>query len=129
MPAPAFALILWSLLTCNPRPTTGGTRESCAGVAVNHCGIADGFSSMRAERGHGTSSFRMYEALQLLTVPVYIWVDDRTLPYEEIIDWKDIAVVLNGGELKHLRNRIDSFDVGHAQKLIQLYRYYSKTAC
>lgn len=70
----------------------------------------------------------MYEALQLLTVPVYVWVDDKTLPYEEIINWNEIAVVLDGGELKHLRNRIDNFDVGHAQKLIKLYRYCSRTA-
>ena len=64
----------------------------------------------------------MYQALQLLTVPVYIWVDDKTLPYEEIIDWNEIAIVMNGVELKHLRNRIDNFDVGQAQKLIKLYR-------
>lgn len=69
----------------------------------------------------------MYEALQLLTVPVYIWVDDKTLPYEELINWNEIAVVLNGSELKHLREHINNFDVDRALKLIKLYRCHSWT--
>lgn len=70
----------------------------------------------------------MYEALQLLAVPVYIWVDDKTLPYEELINWNEIAIVLNGGELRHLREHINDFDVGRAQKLIKQYRCHSWTS-
>ena len=65
----------------------------------------------------------MYEALQLLAVPVYIWVDDKTLPFEELINWNEIAIILNGGELRHLRNHIDNFDVHRAQNLLKQYRY------
>ncbi len=64
----------------------------------------------------------MYEALQLLAVAVYIWVDDKTLPFEELINWNEIAIILNGAELKHLRNHIDNFDVDRAQALMKQYR-------
>ena len=64
----------------------------------------------------------MYEALQLLVVPVYIWVVDKTLPFEELINWNEFAIILNGGDLRHLRDHIDNFDVHRAQQLMKQYR-------
>lgn len=35
-----------------------------------------------APRGHGSSSFRMYEALQLGSIPIYIWQYDPLIPFQ-----------------------------------------------
>jgi len=54
-----------------------------------------------APRGYGKSSFRMYEAFNLKSVPVYVY-DDPWLPYTEILDWKKMAVLVHISELPTL---------------------------
>lgn len=77
-------------------------------------------------RGHGTSSFRMFTALQLHSIPIYIWTYDRNLPYEEIIDWEDIAIVLHLKQIGELQDKIKNFDVGKAQRILSsLDRYWT----
>lgn len=50
-----------------------------------------------APRGYGKSSFRMYEILQLGTVPVYI-SDVHYLPWTDELDWNDFCVLVNEDE-------------------------------
>ena len=44
-------------------------------------------------KGYGPASFRLYESIELGTVPVYI-SDDFVLPFEEEINWTDFAVLI-----------------------------------
>lgn len=64
----------------------------------------------------------MYQALQVLTVPVYIWDEDRTLPYEELVNWNEIAIVLSSSKIHSLRGQIQDFDMTRAQRLLWQYR-------
>ena len=54
-----------------------------------------------APRGYGKSSFRMYEILQLGTVPVYI-SDVHYLPWTDELDWNDFCVPINENEIEDI---------------------------
>lgn len=58
-------------------------------------------------RGYGKTSFRMYEAIQLGTIPVYI-TDEFWLPFLEELPWDDVAVISNA-----------NWSGGSAEKLIE----------
>jgi len=49
-------------------------------------------------RGYGITSFRLYEAMQLGSVPVYVY-DQPHLPYSDIIDWNKICVLIHATEI------------------------------
>lgn len=44
-------------------------------------------------RGYGPTSFRMYEAIQAGSIPVYVY-DKLWIPYEQSIDWEEFAVLI-----------------------------------
>ena len=44
-------------------------------------------------RGYGPTSFRLYESIQMGTVPIYI-SDKFFLPYIEFLDWSEFAILL-----------------------------------
>lgn len=52
-------------------------------------------------RGYGNTSFRMYEAMQLGAVPVYI-SDDFCLPWSDEIDWNRLAILINSRDIEHI---------------------------
>jgi hypothetical protein len=49
-------------------------------------------------RGYGPASFRMYEALQMKLIPIYI-SDEFWLPYGDQIDWNKIVVLVNENDI------------------------------
>lgn len=51
-------------------------------------------------RGYGSTSFRLYESMQLNSVPVYIF-DKPHLPFLDFINWDDICVLV------HIENLIN----------------------
>lgn len=56
---------------------------------------------MLAPRGYGRTSFRLYEAFQFNSIPVYI-SDSFYLPYTDKIDWSDYAVLINPEQIKEI---------------------------
>jgi hypothetical protein len=61
-----------------------------------------------APRGYGRSSFRFFEAIQLDTIPVYVWDDIKWLPYQEILDYDAFSVSVHVSELHTLYERLKS---------------------
>jgi len=49
-------------------------------------------------RGYGPTSFRLYESIELGTVPVYI-SDNFILPFEDEINWTDFAVLIKKNQI------------------------------
>ena len=49
-------------------------------------------------RGFGITSFRLFECMQLGSIPVYIY-DQPHLPYSDIIDWNKICVLIHATEI------------------------------
>jgi hypothetical protein len=79
-------------------------------------------------RGYGRSSFRLYEALALGSIPVYIWDDIEWLPYKDKLEWDKFSVSTNIKDIDRLPDIIDAHTpeiVKQKQKRIkELYKEY-----
>jgi len=64
-----------------------------------------------APRGYGYTSFRIYEAIAGNSIPIYIWEDKKILPYSDIINWDDIAVIINSNEISELPNILEKINI------------------
>lgn len=51
-------------------------------------------------RGYGRSSFRLHEAMQLGSIPVYIY-DQKWFPFDDEIDWNEFCVLI---DIKDIHN-------------------------
>jgi hypothetical protein len=58
-------------------------------------------------RGYGKTSFRLYEAMQLGCVPVYLY-DEPWLPYADAIDWNEICVLVHVDRIDRLHDILAS---------------------
>ena len=77
-----------------------------------------------APRGYGKTSFRLYECMQLGTIPVYIY-DDKFIPFEEDIDWNEFSVLISINDLQNLDNILCSYtDDRIKQMQNNLYKYW-----
>jgi len=56
-------------------------------------------------RGYGPTSYRLYEAIQMGCVPVYIY-DEPHLPYADELDWSEFCVLVPESELGRLPNTL-----------------------
>ena len=71
-----------------------------------------------APRGYGYTSFRIYEAIMGNSIPIYIWEDKKVLPFSDIINWDDFAVVINSNEIANLPNILKNINVNDKLKNI-----------
>lgn len=58
-------------------------------------------------RGYGNTSFRMYEAMQLGAVPVYI-SDDFFMPWSDELNWNEFCVIIDSKNLRELPSILNS---------------------
>ena len=60
-------------------------------------------------RGYGPASFRLYEAMQLDAVPVYV-TDDLWLPWNHDVKWEEFCVIVSDspGEINSLYERLQA---------------------
>jgi len=61
-------------------------------------------------RGYGRTSFRLYEAMEMGCVPVYIHADGAWLPYRDVLNWSELAVLCDIGEIASLPERLIGID-------------------
>jgi len=76
-----------------------------------------------APRGYGKSSFRMYEALHLQSIPVYVY-DDIWLPYTEILDWKKMAVLIHVKDIPTMYDTLCKITDEEVANMISYYQQY-----
>jgi hypothetical protein len=62
-----------------------------------------------APRGYGRSSFRMYEAMQLGSIPVYI-ADDHFLPWNDELNYDEFCVIMTSKDLPYINEILQSYD-------------------
>jgi hypothetical protein len=75
-----------------------------------------------APRGYGKSSFRMYEALNMKSVPVYVY-DEPWLPYTEILDWSKMAVLIH---VKDIPTMYETLLAISDEDIANMHAYYEK---
>jgi hypothetical protein len=78
-------------------------------------------------RGYGNTSFRMYEAMQMGAIPVYI-SDDFYLPWSDEINWNEICVLVTVDKINELpdilKNISDEQYNNMQNKIKQIYDQY-----
>ena len=52
-------------------------------------------------RGYGATSYRLYEAMQLGAIPIYV-SDKHLLPWSDEIDWSEFCVIVNHSDIQHI---------------------------
>lgn len=72
-------------------------------------------------RGFGTTSFRLYEAMQLGSVPVYV-SDRHHLPWADELDWSRLAVLVRPDEIPDLAERLRAIDEASYQRMLATIR-------
>lgn len=58
-------------------------------------------------RGYGAQSFRLYEVLQLDSVPVIVY-DKEWFPFKNKIDWNSFSVLIHESEIANLKEKLSS---------------------
>lgn len=59
-------------------------------------------------KGYGKQSFRLYEVMQLNSIPVFVYTS-RWFPFEKFIDWDKFCVVLHESEIPNLKTKLKSY--------------------
>jgi len=74
-------------------------------------------------RGYGKTSFRLYEAFKLKSIPIYIY-DESFLPYTEIIDWNKMAILVPIEEIDNLYDKLKAITDEEINKMLEYYKKY-----
>lgn len=69
-------------------------------------------------RGYGATSFRMYEAMQLSSIPVYIYNKTPFIPFKDKIQWEDISVLIEASDIEHIDFILKSIDDERYNKMV-----------
>jgi len=82
-------------------------------------------------RGYGRTSFRLYEAMSLGSIPIYIWDDIEWLPYKDKLNWNEFSISINIKDIEKLPAIIDDHSTQKIRKKIEIikdlyYEYFSK---
>jgi hypothetical protein len=72
-------------------------------------------------RGYGRSSFRFFECFKLGTIPVYIWNDISWLPFQNIIDYSKLCIVIHVSEIENLENILLNIDEVKYNEMLAYY--------
>lgn len=73
-------------------------------------------------RGYGASSFRLYEVMQLNSIPVYV-SDIHYLPWADELDWNEFCVLINSNQIENLENILQSIDQDKYNNMIARMNY------
>ena len=74
-----------------------------------------------APRGYGRSSFRFFECFQLGTIPVYIWNDINWLPFQHIINYSKLCIVIHIDQLAELETILLAVDSVTYSSMFEYY--------
>ncbi len=81
-----------------------------------------------APRGYGPASYRMYEAIQMQCIPIYI-SDEFWLPFTNEIEWDKMSLLITENEIESIPEKVDRLlDSGEYQNYIdygqEIYQKY-----
>jgi hypothetical protein len=67
-------------------------------------------------RGYGSTSYRLYESIQLGSIPVYV-SDRQLLPWSDEINWEDFCILVGPQEIDGLHERLMSMTGSRVRKM------------
>lgn len=78
-------------------------------------------------RGYGAQSFRLYEVMQLGSIPVFIY-DREWFPFNDDINWSDFCVLIHASKISELKSILKDITVDQQQKMLdkgkEIYQQY-----
>ena len=75
-------------------------------------------------RGYGKSSFRLYEVMQLGSIPVFIY-DEKWIPFEDEIDWNEFSVLIHANDINKLDDILSSYSEERIKQMQNnVYKYW-----
>ena len=69
-------------------------------------------------RGYGLQSFRIFETLQLGSIPIFVY-DIEWFPFKEFIDWTTFCVCVHEKDINRIPDIINSISIEDRKKLIK----------
>lgn len=72
-----------------------------------------------APRGFGYTSFRLFEAIQCESIPIYVWEDKCVLPFSDVLDWKTFSIVININEIENLPKLLKEVNIEIMQENVR----------
>jgi hypothetical protein len=72
-----------------------------------------------APRGYGYTSYRLFEAVLAGSIPIYIWEDKKVLPFSDLIDWEEYAVIIESKDIQNLHSILNTIDINKMQQKIE----------
>ena len=88
------------------------------------CNIMDDSTFCLCPRGTGKTSLRIYEALQMGCIPIYIY-DDLWLPFKDLIKWEDICILVHTKEVDKIGSIVDNITSERIYEMQQNIKKYS----
>jgi hypothetical protein len=84
-------------------------------------------------RGYGRTSFRLYEAMQMGTIPIYI-SDVHWLPFKDILNWDDFSITIPMDMIQYIPAILNNFSEETikrmSEKCKQVWKeYFSYEGC
>lgn len=70
-------------------------------------------------RGYGLASFRLFEVMQLGSIPVYVY-DTPWLPYENEINWEEICVLVHKSDIRNIPNILDGIPEEKISRMLEM---------
>ena len=71
-------------------------------------------------RGYGPTSFRLYESINLGSIPIYI-SDDFILPFQDKIDWEKLALLIKLEDIDSIHKKVEK--ILNNNKHIEMLNY------
>lgn len=71
-------------------------------------------------RGYGPTSFRLYESINLGSIPIYI-SDDFILPFQDKIDWDKLALLIKLEDIDSIHKKVEK--ILYNNKHIEMLNY------
>ena len=69
-------------------------------------------------RGYGATSYRLYEAMQLGSIPVYV-SDKHLLPWSDELDWSEFCVLIKPEDISRIDEILKSYTETQIRKMQQ----------
>lgn len=77
-------------------------------------------------RGYGYTSFRLFEAIQNLSIPIYIWQDKTVLPFSDEVNWNKIAIIVEDKNMETIPELINKLTREEKDEMIENMKLFNK---
>jgi len=109
---------------CNPRPWNNLVETK---FLDEFCNVTSRSRFALCPRGYGLQSFRLYEVLQLMTIPIFVY-NKPFFPFSDFINWNDFCVLIHEDEIPILKEKLKTISVDKQEEMLikgrEIYKTY-----